>query len=379
MGHKGAVTDATLDKNVPVGLTWLAMKTEHIKLNDPSAPDAKVMERAAQLLRDGAIVAFPTETVYGLGANARLPETVERLLAIKKRPLSKPFTVHVADPDDVSELVGSQVPTVGLRLMKRCWPGPLTIIFTRADGSTVGVRMPDNEIARELIQLADCPVLAPSANLSGQPPATSAEYVMKIFDGQISAVLDGGPTRFGTSSTVVRLVGEDYKIIREGALSATQLRRAMNVSILLVCSGNSCRSPIAEALCRKMLAVKLSVPPDELVEHGYDVASCGTRTTVGMPASFEAREIADELGLNLAEHISRPATKRMLASADLVYVMTPDQIETLTKFCPAAKGKVMLLDPKGRPMADPHGGDLETYRRCAFLIQEALRKRIEKL
>ena len=355
------------------------MKTEHMKLKDPSAPDAKVLERAARLLRDGAIVAFPTETVYGLGANARVPETVERLFEIKKRPLSKPFTVHVADPDDVSELGVAQVPTVGLRLMKRCWPGPLTIVFTRADGSTVGVRVPDNEVARELIHRADCPVLAPSANLSGQSPATSAQDVIRTFDGQISAVLDGGPTRFGTSSTVVRLVGTDYKIIREGVLSAAQLRRVMNVSILLVCSGNSCRSPIAEALCRRMLAAKLSVGPGELVEHGYNVASCGTRTTVGMSASVEVREIADELGLDLSEHISRPATKRMLASADLVYVMTPDQIETLVKLCPEAKGTVMLLDPKGRPIADPHGGDSETYRRCVFLIQEALRKRIEKL
>jgi protein-tyrosine-phosphatase len=284
----------------------------------------------------------------------------------------------VADSRDVEELVG-EIPTVGKRLMERCWPGPLTIIFNVRDGSTVGVRLPDHESARELIRRAHCPVLAPSANLAGEPPATTAEEVLAKFDGKIEGVLDAGPTQFGESSTVVRLVGNEYRVEREGALSSERLRRVMNTSILFVCSGNSCRSPIAEGFCRKMLARKVGVSPRELDEHGYEVASCGTRAIVGVQASIESQVAAGELGVDLSEHLSRPMTEKILKSADVIYVMTPEQMEQVQLLSPVTSGKVMLLDPKGRPIADPHGGDMETYRRCALTIQEALRKRLKDL
>ena len=354
------------------------METQHLKLKGRSSVDAETIRQAAEVLSAGGIVGFRTETVYGLGVNADRLEAVERLYQVKGRPRSKPFTVHIADVEQVDEVVGP-VSAVGRRLMKRFWPGPLTIIFSRTDGSTVGVRLPDDEVARALIRQADCPVLAPSANLSGKAPAITADEVLRDFDGKIEAVLDSGRARFGRSSTVVRLVGEDYKIVREGVVSAERLRLAMNVSILLVCSGNSCRSAIAEALCRKILASKLGVGEEAVIEHGYTVASCGTRTTVGRPASVEMRHVAEELGLDLSEHLSRPVTEDLLCSADLIYVMTADQMEVVLKLCPEASGSVALLDPKGRPMADPHGGDMETYRRCAFLIHEALRKRLAKL
>jgi len=259
--------------------------------------------------------------------------------------------------------------------MERCWPGPLTIVFTREDGSTVGVRVPDHEIARELIRAADCPVLAPSANLSGAPPATTAEEVLAGFEGKVEAVLDGGATHFGESSTVVRLVGDDYRGEREGVLSVERLKRVMNRTVLFVCSGNSCRSPLAEAMCRKMLAERLGVGERELGTKGYEVASCGTRAVVGMPASLESRQVASELGLDLSEHLSRPLTEKMLRGSDVVYVMTADQMGEILAMYPWSRGKVMLLDGKGRPIMDPHGGDLETYRRCACQIEKALRKR----
>ena len=354
------------------------MHTEVFRVKGGSKRAGEAIRRAAKLLADGGIVAFPTETVYGLGVNASLPQTVDRLYDLKGRDRNKPLTVHVADAEDVKELVGD-IPVAGKRLMERCWPGPLTILFTKGDGSTVGVRLPDHELARELIRQAHCPVLAPSANLSGEPPATNADDVLAKFDGKIDAVLDGGPTQFGESSTVVRLAANGYRVEREGVLSGERLRRAMNTSILFVCSGNSCRSPIAEGLCRKMLAEKLGVPPAELDEHGYAIASCGTRAIMGVPASIESQIAARDLGVDLSEHLSRPMTGKMLKSADVIYVMTPEQMEEVLNLSPEAKGRVMLLDPKGRPTEDPHGGDLETYRRCAFTIQEALRKRLKDL
>jgi protein-tyrosine phosphatase len=230
-----------------------------------------------------------------------------------------------------------------------------------------------------MIRKAGCVVGAPSANLAGEPPATTAAEVLAKFEGKIEAVLDGGKTKFGESSTVVRLTGDGYEIVREGVLTAERLKRAMNYSLLFVCSGNSCRSPIAEGICRKLLAEKLGVEPGEVSEHGYEVASCGTRAVLGVPASGESQLVTRELGVDLREHLSRPMSEKMLRGADVVYTMTPEQMDEVLETCPEARGKVMLLDPKGKTIVDPHGGDLETYRRCAEIIQQALRKRVERL
>ena len=135
---------------------------------------------------------------------------------------------------------------------------------------------------------------------------------------------------------------------------------------------------MAEAIFRKLMAEKLSVKPEELSEHGYDVSSAGTTGGLARPASVEAREVAGELGMDLSNHLSQTVNRRMLEAADVVYVMTPEQMQQALAICPEAGGKVMLLDPKGRAVADPHGGDLETYRRCAFVMRKALQKRIER-
>lgn len=357
------------------------IETEVLRLGGGSG-DRPLLERAARLLVEGGLVAFPTETVYALGADADRPEAVKRLIEVKERPPEQAFTVLVAEVEAVRDLVAPEALTpMARRLMERCWPGPLTLVFARGlrtDGS-LGLRLPDHPVARELIRLADCPVLAPSANVSGHPPALTAREVLDVFDGKIEAVVDGGPARLATPSTVVRLTEDGYEVLREGAISARQLRRLMNRSILFVCSGNSCRSPLAEGLCRSMLSQRLGVEPGQLSEHGYEVTSAGTDVRAPTPASYQAGTVAAEMGVDLSAHLSQPLTDRMLRAADVVYVMTPEQMGRVLELAPWMTGKVMLLDQAGRPVADPHGGDLETYRRCATQVQQALRKRIERL
>jgi len=353
------------------------MQTERLTCDDPTSR-TRSLKRAVNILKAGGIVAFPTETVYGLGVIAGNERAETQLRRVRGRDPDKPFSIAVAEAKTVSRFV-EFVPPIGRRLMHRCWPGPLTIVFENRGGETVGLRLPANDLARELIARAGGAMLAPSANLAGEPPARNAQEVVETFYGKIDAVLDGGPVELGEASTVVRLKPNGYEVLREGSLSISRLRRAANMVVLFVCSGNSCRSPIAEALCRQMLAERMHVEAENLENHGYTLLSGGITGGFAAPASVKAIEVMRELGLDISNHLSQTIDAELVANSDRVFVMTPEQMNQVLKLAPEAKGRVMLLDPKGRAVGDPHRGDLETYRRCAFVIQKALEKRIEDL
>ena len=205
------------------------MKTEQLRARtDTSA--AESLPRAAALLRAGGLVAFPTETVYGLGGNALDPIAVARIFEAKGRPTFDPLIVHIADRADLARLLSSaalQDPRINV-LADALWPGPLTIVapaaqripgLVRSGLTTVGVRLPDHELARALIRAAGTPIAAPSANLFGQLSPTTAEHVLEQLDGRIDAVLLGGATRVGVESSVVSLVpGEPARLLRPGGV-----------------------------------------------------------------------------------------------------------------------------------------------------------------
>lgn len=181
-------------------------------------PDPIALAEAAQILRDGGLVAFPTETVYGLGADATNPDAIARLNRVKGRPPEKPYSVHVHDAAQVAAYVET-VPPKAARLMQRFWPGPLTIVLPARDGRTVGFRLPDHPIARAFLAAAQVPVVAPSANHAGDaPPTDAAEVLAALPGGEVDCVLDGGPTPLGKESTVVEVIGDEVIIRREGAL-----------------------------------------------------------------------------------------------------------------------------------------------------------------
>lgn len=196
------------------------MQTE--RLDGEHEPD---LARAAELLRSGAIIAFPTETVYGLGARADDPDAVDRLRSLKKRPAGKPFSLLIADPADAER--HAVMSAEALALADQFWPGPLTLVLPARDGGDVGLRCPDCPITQAILRLADVAAAAPSANESGEAPATSADQVLDVFDGRIAAVVDGGPVRLGHSSTVVRLEGRDVHILRRGGLHEDSIREVL--------------------------------------------------------------------------------------------------------------------------------------------------------
>ena len=207
------------------------MTTEFYKIG--SGCDADVLERAGELIRCGELVAFPTETVYGLGANAYLAESARKVYAAKGRPSDNPLIVHVNDSADAS--LFAETNETYEKLAKRFMPGPLTVILPKKDVipdevtgglRTVAVRCPSNPIARELIRRSGVPIAAPSANLSGKPSPTCAEHVMQDMDGRIAMVIDGGECEIGLESTVIAVSGNSAKVLRPGAVTPDMLRSA---------------------------------------------------------------------------------------------------------------------------------------------------------
>jgi L-threonylcarbamoyladenylate synthase len=202
---------------------------------DPDAPDAAALRRAAECLRRGGLVAFPTETVYGLGVHALDRGAVRRLFEAKGRPASDPLIVHVESAARISDLV-VHAPSSVEALAARFWPGPLTLVLPRsalvpdevtAGLNTVAVRVPAHPVARALLAAVRIPVAAPSANLFSRPSPTRASHVLDDLDGRIDLILDGGPTQVGVESTVLDLSGDVPTILRPGAVSLDMLRAVL--------------------------------------------------------------------------------------------------------------------------------------------------------
>jgi L-threonylcarbamoyladenylate synthase len=202
---------------------------------DPQKPSPADIKVAADIIRRGGLVAFPTETVYGLGADALNPDAVLALFAAKKRPLDNPPIVHVENAKDVDRLA-KRLPDRARLLMKEFWPGPLTLVLERsavvpdvtvAGLNTVAVRMPKNNVALALIRESGCPIAAPSANLAGKPSPTTAKHVMDDLNGRIDAVLDGGPTHIGVESTVLDVTVDPPQVLRPGGVPFEALKKAI--------------------------------------------------------------------------------------------------------------------------------------------------------
>ncbi len=195
----------------------------------------KQLNIGAEILRQGGLVAFPTETVYGLGANALNETAVKNIFKAKGRPSDNPLIVHIADYDALNELV-TEIPEKANVLMDKFWPGPLTLVFKKSEKvsktvsgglDTVAIRMPKNPVALELIKLSGIPVAAPSANTSGKPSPTKAQYVVDDMSGKIDAIIDGGNCEVGLESTVLDVTGDVPKLLRPGGVTFEQLTEVL--------------------------------------------------------------------------------------------------------------------------------------------------------
>ena len=206
------------------------MKTEILPA---SAPECA--EKAAQIIKEGGLVAIPTETVYGLGADGLNPEAVAKIFETKGRPQDNPLILHIADASELENMCHA-IPEAAYRLADAFWPGPLTMVLpardivprrTTAGLSTVAVRCPDSEITRRIIRLSGVPIAAPSANISGKPSTTTAQHVFHDHQGKIPLIVDGGPCRVGVESTIVDLTETPPRLLRPGGITPEQLKEAL--------------------------------------------------------------------------------------------------------------------------------------------------------
>ena len=211
------------------------METKRITIEDRNHIKDEELKEAAGILRSGGLVAFPTETVYGLGGNALDEDAARKIYAAKGRPSDNPLIAHVSCMEEVAPLV-KEIPEAGRKLMEAFWPGPLTMIFPKSDRvpygttgglDTVAIRMPDDPVANRLIALAGVPVAAPSANTSGRPSPTTADHVWQDMNGRIEMIIDGGPVGIGVESTIVDVSSAVPAVLRPGAITMEMLQEVL--------------------------------------------------------------------------------------------------------------------------------------------------------
>jgi len=378
------------------------METRVIKVESSLEGLDHAVEEAVAVLSEGGLVGFPTETVYGLAANAAVEASLEKLAEIKQRPANKPFTLHIGDKSVLSRYV-PDLSLLNQQLLRKAWPGPLTVVFDLNAGQmeqvreqlpeqqvealyhncSIGIRLPDHPVARELLSEVHDPVVAPSANLSGEAPPTSAEEVLEELADRIELVLDGGATRYAKASTIARLTDDNLEILREGVLDEGTVRRMRTVTILFVCTGNICRSPMAEGFGKQILAEKLGCSVDDLAEKGYKIISAGIMAYDGAEVSPEAIKACEEANVDIRSHGSRYLTADMLEQADCVYVMDRTHHRAVMELA-ASRGmrnldrRLDFLSKEG-DIADPIGMSLDTYRRCAKKIARSVRERLDEI
>lgn len=345
-------------------------RPQHFDLSrdDPAA----ARSAAAAALERGELVVLPTETVYGLAARDDRPAARQRLADVKAGR-AQPYSLAVASPEMLADRL-APLPMLARRIAHRWWPGPITQLLPHRDGGLVGVRVPGQAWTRELIALVGVPLLLPSANRPGEPPPIDARQIDPAVLEHVAVVVDGGRAALGESSTVLEPRTWALRIVREGVIGRDDLRRQILPRVLVVCSGNTCRSPIAERLLRR-----------ELQRVGGEawmlpaVMSAGLHAMPGQPATDKSIEALAERGLDLSDHSTSRVDPALLERVDLVLGMTQRHVEQLRGVAAGRALRIELFDPAGRDVEDPFGGSVAEYRSVTAALERMARERAHLL
>ncbi len=362
------------------------MSTVFIDLNQTE--DVRdVIHRAVEALSSGKVIAFQTETVYGLAASALQPAAVERMWDVKGRDPEKPFALAVKSYEEALDYIPNMTPTAK-RLARRCWPGPVTLVMDDHPQSvvhqldaavikatvpkgTIGLRVPDDEVALAILRLCAGPIVLTSANRSGQPAAMNGKEVQDQLGDDVDLIIEGGPTRYQGPSTVVR-VHDNVTILREGVVKESVIRELTDFVALVVCTGNTCRSPMAEGLMKMQFAKHLGCGLDEVSSHGVAILSAGIAAMPGAPAAAQSVEVMRQMGVDISPHNSQPVTQRLAQCSDVIFTLTNGHRQAIVSQWPELENTVRTLRPDGGDIADPIGSPVSVYQTCAQQIQQCI-------
>lgn len=373
------------------------MSARRVNLNDYTLDLHDAVAEAAEALQRGELLVVPTETVYGVAAKPDVAAARQALATLRGDRPAQPLTPHLVEAREAEQYLGP-IGSAGRTLMRKLWPGPVALVFdVDADRRAAVAKQLDvpqellfSEDGRITLRCPDDPALAAILQLTGQPTvitrtglpgaaATTAPTEAELGDLPISTIYDGGPARYSRPSTIVRVLpdGEHWEVLREGIYDRRIIERLLRTTILFICSGNTCRSPMAMALARKALSQQLGVKVDQLGEKGYDVISAGVFAMPDMRAAPAAIAALTDLGGDLASHRSRPLDVATVHRADLIVTMGENHRQAVLSLVPSAADKTVQLDPAG-DVEDPIGSSEEHYRQLATRMEPLVQQRIQE-
>jgi protein-tyrosine phosphatase len=349
-----------------------------------------VIHRAVQALVEGGVAGLPFDTTYALCALAVELEAARKIAACGENSF-----LAVGNAETAADYI-PRPSKVQSRLMQRCWPGSLLLQFPEeprpglaaalpeparrlivTDGC-VRLNVPQSTIVRDVLHLLPAPLVVVAPGGDARAVLAAADLPSR-FPLTAEIGLEAGPPGFAHPPSIVRALVDHWELVSEGSMSAEEVTQRMATVILFVCTGNTCRSPMAEALFRKLLAGRLQCREADLVERGFLVQSAGLSAVRGMPAAREATALMERHGARLDRHASQPVTEDLLARADYVLTMTERHQFALQDEYPESASRVRLLSTEGRDIEDPIGAGAAEYRRCCDQIMGYLRELLKEV
>ena len=371
------------------------MSFERINLHLSDCDWNAAVCKTVDVLQSGGIAVVPTETVYGLAARLADSRAVQKLIKLKGRNENHPFALAFPCTDAIEDLCAEMSP-LARRLARRCMPGPVSLVLDIPAESvfwklpphvqqavslnaSVCCRVSDHPLLLTVLGEMNEPIVLTSANKTGHRESTHVDHIIADIGHGIDLVLDDGSIASPKPSTIVKVSGNGYTVLREGAITSETVKRLAALMILFVCTGNTCRSPMAEYLCEKMLAERFHCTPDTLERHGIVVLSAGVAADEGQPASMHAVEVLKDYGIDASYHRSLPLGETHVRFADYIFTMTRHHREKILSMWHNVDSRLSVLRSDGGDIADPFGCSASAYRSCAEQIQREIGQRLAEI